>query len=112
MDKQVIIESARETPILMEVDVAVAGAGSAGVMAALAAARAGASVVLIERYGALGGNMTVGFNTKPSGALLGGIPKEVWDRAREIGAAGKDYMATTTSGEEVKLSSPCDPELM
>lgn len=36
-----------------EYDVAVAGAGPAGICAAIAAARQGMSVLLIERYGAL-----------------------------------------------------------
>jgi hypothetical protein len=49
---------ARDVPLLSEVDVLVAGGGSAGVAAAVSAARAGASVVLIERNGFLGGTMT------------------------------------------------------
>jgi len=39
-------------------DVAVVGAGPAGIAAALAAARAGAATLLIERASALGGNVT------------------------------------------------------
>jgi hypothetical protein len=39
-------------------DVAVVGGGPAGLGAALGAARAGADVVLVERYGFLGGNAT------------------------------------------------------
>src|SRR5437868_2285403 len=42
-----------------EVDVCVAGGGPAGLGAALAAARLGARVCLLERYGFLGGNFTV-----------------------------------------------------
>ena len=30
--------------------------------------------MLIERFGSLGGNMTLGLNTKPSGSLSGGLP--------------------------------------
>lgn len=48
----------REVPLLREVDVLVAGGGSAGVAAAVSAARAGASVLLVERNGFLGGTMT------------------------------------------------------
>jgi glycine/D-amino acid oxidase-like deaminating enzyme len=49
---------ARDVPVLREVDVLVAGGGSAGVAAAVSAARAGASVLLVERNGFLGGTMT------------------------------------------------------
>lgn len=52
-------------------DVIVAGAGPAGICAAAAAARMGARVALIERYGVLGGNLTVGF----VGPILGMVGK-------------------------------------
>ncbi|MCL5735489.1 MAG: FAD-dependent oxidoreductase [Actinobacteria bacterium] len=45
--------------IYAEYDVVVAGGGTAGVAAAIAAARAGAKTVLVERLGALGGQMNV-----------------------------------------------------
>lgn len=53
-------EPARETPVLKRSDVLVVGGGSAGVAAAVAAARAGADVTLVERYGSLGGLATGG----------------------------------------------------
>ena len=49
-----------EVEVLPECDVVVAGGGTAGVVAAVAAARQGARVVLIERYGYLGGMITAG----------------------------------------------------
>ena len=49
-----------DLPILAECDVLVAGAGTAGVPAALAAARAGAKTVLIEQQDDVGGTHTVG----------------------------------------------------
>jgi len=48
-------EPAREVPLYGEFDVVVLGGGPAGIAAAAAAARNGASVLLAERYGFLGG---------------------------------------------------------
>ncbi len=56
-------EPARNTPIVRKVDVVVAGAGPAGIAAAIAAARAGARVTLIEAHGQLGGVWTTGLLT-------------------------------------------------
>ena len=55
-----ITEAARQTDVCAEVDVLVCGGGSAGVAAAVAAARSGARVLLLERYGYLGGLATGG----------------------------------------------------
>jgi hypothetical protein len=54
------VEWTRRVPLCWECDVAVVGAGIAGVSAALAAAKSGAKVVLVERFGVTGGNATVG----------------------------------------------------
>ncbi len=53
-------EPAREIPIAEHADVIVCGAGPAGVVAAIAAARTGASVRLLEVSGCLGGIWTAG----------------------------------------------------
>ncbi len=55
-----VIQPQRELPILHETDVLVVGGGSAGVVAAIAARRAGANVTLVERYGHFGGLWTGG----------------------------------------------------
>lgn len=106
-----IQEPAREIPVLMDADIVVVGGGTTGPIAAVAAARRGKKVVLVERFGSLGGNLTLGLNTKPSGALVGGLPLELWNLARSTGAAGDDYFAGTKTGK-VKIASPCDPEIM
>ena len=111
MTRTKINEPAREIPVLMEADVIVVGGGTTGPIAAIAAARRGRKVVLIERFGSLGGILTLGLNTKPSGAIVGGIPLEIWNLARTVGGAGDDYMATTKTGG-VKIASPTDPEIM
>ena len=48
-------EPSRETQVLGEYEVVVLGGGPAGIAAAVAAARAGRSTLLVERYGFLGG---------------------------------------------------------
>ncbi|HVB50052.1 MAG TPA: FAD-dependent oxidoreductase [Burkholderiales bacterium] len=53
-------EQARDIPVYRECDVLVVGGGPSGTAAAVAAARAGADVALLERYNHLGGLSTGG----------------------------------------------------
>ena len=89
-----ITEPARELAITEEVDVVVAGGGPGGLPAAVAAARRGCRVLLIERYGFLGGMATGGlmgplFGYAWAGGplLLGGIPVEIVRRLEALNAA-------------------------
>ncbi len=74
-----------EWPLIADVDVCVVGAGSAGSSAAIAAARTGASVLLVDRLPFLGGTSTAvldtfyGFYTPGSEArkVVGGIGDDV-----------------------------------
>jgi len=55
-----IVEPSKKVPVVYDVDVAVVGAGAAGIFAALAAAKHEAKTVLIDRFGYLGGNIGPG----------------------------------------------------
>ena len=89
-------EPAKRVPVARDVDVVVAGAGCAGVFAALAAARNGAKTLLIDRFGTLGGNVGPGmiygcvspFAEAPLHLPGGnaGIPKEAETRVEMLRA--------------------------
>ena len=67
-----VIQPQRELPLLHQTDVLVVGGGPAGVVAALAAKRAGAKVTLVERYGHLGGLWTGGLVLLVIGHIVDG----------------------------------------
>ena len=60
-----------QVPVRYETDVAVIGGGMAGVCAACAAAESGARVLLVERFGAVGGVLTTGGVANFSGDTRG-----------------------------------------
>ena len=68
---QATIQYSRELPVRWQTEVAVLGGGIAGVTTACAAARAGAQVVLVERFAVTGGNATVGGVANWSGETRG-----------------------------------------
>ena len=55
---QKFIEPARELEVIADADVVVVGGGPGGFGAAISAARNGAKVLVLERFGALGGTWT------------------------------------------------------
>ncbi len=87
----------KEAPVAGAYDVVVCGGGPSGFIGAIAAARAGAKVALIERYGFLGGMATAGLVAPVSefcynGELVvGGIPWAFARRLEESGGASIEY---------------------
>ena len=90
-----IREPARAVPVLAEHEVVVLGGGPAGIAAAAAAARQGADVLLVERYGFLGGMGTAGGVTNFAGLyalshgetrqVVHGIADDLLDRIDRLG---------------------------
>ena len=86
-------EAARPIPIAGHSQVLVVGAGPAGIGAALAAARAGAKVQVIETAGCLGGVWTAGMLTK------------IIDGGRKTGIMEEIMQAMIARGSEVRSCS-------
>src|SRR6266403_5995980 len=89
---QTVNEPGRETPVVAETDVLVVGGGPAGQSAAVAAARAGAEVTLLERYGYLGGLASGGMvlvlddMCAEREVSVGGLALEIIERMQRLGA--------------------------
>jgi len=109
-----IREASREVPLFDEVDVLVAGGGISGCTAALAAARAGARTLLLERNGCLGGVATAtmmasigNFMVLSTGErVVGGIAGELVDRLVSEGAASATWhrcKAVALDSERLKV---------
>jgi ribulose 1,5-bisphosphate synthetase/thiazole synthase len=107
-----VIQPQRELPILDETDVLVVGGGSAGVVAAIAAKRAGARVTLVERYGHFGGLWTGGLVLLITGHIIKGgkqvcqgIGEEIMRRLEKMDGAiidRKPGSKPTVDAEAVK----------
>ncbi|MDQ0475383.1 FAD-dependent oxidoreductase [Labrys wisconsinensis] len=75
-------------------DVVVVGAGAAGTVTAVRAAREGARTLLIEGSGVLGGLVTGGRLTKPTGLINGGVFQEMIERC--VAYKGADAAVRTS----------------
>ena len=92
-DRSAVLESSRQVPVVADVDVLVVGGGPAGLGAGLAAAREGASTLMVERNGFLGGVATAALMTifLHHRERLSGVSREIVDALvrRKGGVAGK-----------------------
>ena len=97
-----IRERPHETPVFGEYDVVVLGGGPAGIAAAVAAARAGRSTLLVERYGFLGGMGTAagvtnfcGLHANVHGEIkqvVHGVADELLSRIDALGGLNTPHM--------------------
>ena len=94
--------------LLGSYDVLVAGAGVTGVAASIAAAREGAKTLLVEGSGVIGGLITGGRMSKPTGPVEGGIYREMIDRTEAKGGAD----SSTRVSYWGPYTSIFDPEVM
>lgn len=98
---------AGEAPVVARSDVVVVGGGPAGVSAAVAAARAGVSVTLLERYASLGGlasgGMVLVLDDMCDGpeVTVTGIVEEYVDRLETMGLAVHPPEADRVSSPEM-----------
>ncbi|MGD9944064.1 MAG: FAD-dependent oxidoreductase [Burkholderiaceae bacterium] len=98
----VIAEPARLLPVYGEFDVVVLGGGPAGIAAAAAAARGGVRVLLIERYGFLGGMGTAAGVTNFCGLhanlrgrirrVVHGVADELLSRMAALGGLNEPHL--------------------
>lgn len=72
---QTVTTTEHEAPVLADVDVVVAGGGSAGLAAAVSAARQGAKTILVEQYGFFGGNAVSAYVGTICGLYTSGPPQ-------------------------------------
>ncbi len=104
-------------------DVLVAGGGMAGIAAAIAAARRGASTCLVERAGWLGGIGVTGatglhtfynvFGAVPGARpmrVAAGVGQELVDRVRELGG-GVGHVPMERGADFVSMLTPVEPEV-
>lgn len=104
-DGQQFLEQQRAIPVAGRSEILVCGGGPAGIAAALAAARSGAAVQLIEVAGCLGGVWTVGQLTKIlDSENKSGIMTELLNEFASRGSSvAKDFNGTVYDPEVAKL---------
>ncbi len=111
-----IKEATKEIPVYASPDVLVVGAGPAGIGAAISAARNGAKVLLVERYGFLGGNLTIAmvnpmftFHDIKGKQVIRGIAGELVERLVDLKSSQGHVTDLTFDNASM---TPFDPEGM
>ena len=107
MTMKTIIEPSRTLPVVAEPEVLVAGAGPAGIGAALAAARAGAKTMLLEKTNAIGGMATSGMMSHWSGARQTPLMIEVVERMRQSKSLPLEFNPLPESDGKWCISHEC-----
>ncbi|MCX7805536.1 MAG: FAD-dependent oxidoreductase [Planctomycetota bacterium] len=113
-----ILEDARMIPVAAEADVCVIGGSCTGVFAAVAAARMGARVVVVENNGFFGGVATAGlvnvwhklYDERRERRIIGGLTHEIIDRLRKRRAViemdgGRGNFILNTEELKIELDS-------
>jgi hypothetical protein len=115
-------EASRQVPIKYDCDVLVVGGGTAGVVAALAAAETGADTILLEKAGFLGGALIHGaivlhsffnlykpFPGVPKVQLVRGIPEKIVDAMIRAGGC-PGHVEADLDADYDSVATCFDPE--
>ena len=103
-----IIEPAREIELAAETEILIIGGGPAGIAAATAAARCGARVMLLEKYGFLGGMGTAAMVTNFCGLhaningsvqqIVRGVADDILERLDNLDGLREPHPVKATGG--------------
>lgn len=100
------INETNQIPVIADVDVLVCGGGPAGIGAAIRAARLGASTMIVESLGCLGGIATSGMMSHWGGRSSSKVMQEIfalaYDKAKDIGWAQENECKTNTIYHDIQ----------
>ncbi|MDR1107666.1 MAG: FAD-dependent oxidoreductase [Spirochaetaceae bacterium] len=109
-----VTESAKKIPVLAETDILVMGGGPAGIAAAIAGAREGAEVILLERYGCFGGTLTqtgveaLAWYRHQGTVEAGGLLREMEAVAEALGASSRESQSDSQAIDPHIFRFVCD----